>query len=110
MAGRMLFATTLIAGVCAGPAIASDFQSMTLANELGTVLASEEMCALSFDQAAIERWIEARVDADDMSFATNLNMMIQGTRYQFSGMSQSAKTAHCSQVRRVARANGFIGD
>lgn len=92
------------------PAAASSIDSMQTAIELGSVLASEEVCSLTFDQAAIERFIEAKVAADDMAFASTLQTMTEGNRYQIGSMSDSARTAHCSQIRRVARANGFIGD
>lgn len=93
----------------AAPAVAQ-MDSMSVAVELGSVLASEEACDLAFDQAAIERFIDENVRADDMRFASTLNMMTQGSSMQISDMSASAKTAHCAQIRRVARANGFIDE
>lgn len=100
----------LALGVTAAPLPSFGMDSMTTAMELGSVLASEEACSLTFDQAAIERFIEGNVAPDDMGFASTLQMMTEGTRYQIGSMSISAKTAHCSQIRRVARANGFIAD
>jgi hypothetical protein len=89
-------------------AAAQDLKSMTLANELGSVLASERLCDLTYDQAAIAAFIEKRVRADDLSFATTLRAMTSGSEFQMSSMSPSAKTAHCTQTRRVAKAHGFI--
>lgn len=91
----------------AAPAVAQT-DSMAVAMELGSVLASEEACGLSFDLAAIERFIEENVRADDMSFTSTLNMMTRGSAMQITDMSASEKTAHCAQIRRVALANGFI--
>lgn len=81
---------------------------MKLATEVGTVLASEEGCGLTFDQPAIAAFIEAKVPADDMSFASTLSMMTKGSAYQIEEMSASSKTAHCTQIKRVAASYGFI--
>lgn len=78
-----------------------------LALNLGTVLGSEEFCGLTYDQGAIEAFIEKRVAADDMSFAAELNTMTNGTKIENQDMSPSEKTAHCTQIRRVAKAFGF---
>jgi len=81
---------------------------MTLANELGSVLASEEICGLKFNQNAISAFIEKRVRADDLSFASTLTLMTAGQEMQIKGMSVSARTAHCTQTRRVAKTYGFV--
>lgn len=86
---------------------AQDLESMTLATNLGTVLASEEFCDLSFKQDAIAAYIEKEVAADDMSFPSTLQMMVTGQGYQLQSMSGSAKTAHCAQIKRVAQSYGF---
>lgn len=104
---RILFAAVLAAA--SSPVLAQGLESMSLANELGTVLASEEACGLTFDQDAIAAFIEAKVPADDMSFVSTLNMMTEGQKYQMEGMSASSRTAHCTQIKRVAASYGFIG-
>lgn len=81
---------------------------MSLANELGTVIGSEAACGLTFDQGAIAAFIEDEVAADDMGFASTLTMMVQGQEYMIEEMSKSARTAHCTQVARVAKSYGFI--
>ncbi|CAN5187839.1 hypothetical protein BH10PSE8_BH10PSE8_10970 [soil metagenome] len=88
-------------------AAAQDLKSMTLANELGSVLASEELCGLSFEQGAIAAFVEKRVRPDDLSFASTLKMMTSGNEVQLNGMSASSKTAHCTQIKRVASSYGF---
>jgi hypothetical protein len=84
-------------------------KSMNLALELGSVLAAEEACGLTYDQSAIERFIDKNVPADDMSFPSSLSMMTSGSAVQLEEMTASAKTAHCSQIRRIAKSYGFIG-
>lgn len=103
---RILLAAALAAA--STPALAQGLESMSLASELGTVLASEEACGLTFDQTAIAAFIEAKVAADDMGFASTLNMMTEGNKYQIEEMSVSSKTAHCTQIKRVAASYGFI--
>jgi hypothetical protein len=84
-----------------------DFESMRIATDLGSVLASEDMCGLTYDQAAIEAFIAEKVSADDMGFASTLHMMTEGTKFNMKDMSASAKTAHCAQIKRVAKSYGF---
>lgn len=103
MSKWIIVAATLLAA----PAAAQDFKSMQLANELGSVLASEELCELQFDQSGIAAFIEKRVKPDDLAFAGNLKAMTSGNGYQLKSMSASAKTAHCTQIRRVAKSYGF---
>lgn len=81
---------------------------MQLATNLGTVLASEEFCGLSYDQPAIESFIAEKVDADDLSFPSTLSMMTEGSEYQLKDLSKSSKTAHCAQISRLAKTYGFI--
>ncbi len=59
-------------------AAAQDLKSMTLANELASVLASEELCGLAYNQDAIAAFIDKRVKADDLSFANYLRLMTSG--------------------------------
>ncbi|HEV2556853.1 MAG TPA: signal recognition particle [Bosea sp. (in: a-proteobacteria)] len=86
---------------------AQDLKSIALANELGSVLASEELCGLAFEQSAIAAFVEKRIRPDDLSFASNLKTMTAGNEFQLRGMSASSKTAHCTQIRRVAKSYGF---
>lgn len=79
-----------------------------MATELGSVLASEEACGLTFDQAAVAAFIEEKVPADDMGFTSTLSMMTKGQQFQIEEMSASSKTAHCTQIARVAASYGFI--
>lgn len=106
-----MYRTILMAALAAvsGPVAAQGLDSMNVAVELGTVLASEEACGLSFNQEAIAAFIEANVAADDMSFASTLGMMTGGKKYEIDEMSASSKTAHCTQIKRVAATYKFIG-
>ena len=104
MRHRLIIAALLIAT----PAFAQDIESMTLADKLGSVIASEEFCGLTYDQAAIAAFIESNVAADDMGFPSMLSTMVQGHIYQQAAMTPSSKTAHCAQVARVAKTNHFI--
>jgi hypothetical protein len=88
-------------------ASAQSFDSMQIAMDLGSVLGSEEACGLEFDQSAIAGFIEDKVAADDMSFASNLQTMTMGQEYQLADYSKSALTAHCTQISRVAKSYGF---
>lgn len=104
---RALLAMLLSIVVVAPAAAWSDLERMTTANALGSVLGSEKACGLSYKQDAIERFIEKKVPASDMEFATNLTMMTTGNRVQVDEMSPSQKAAHCRQISRVAKSYGF---
>jgi|ERR1700733_5453329 hypothetical protein len=75
--------------------------------ELGTVLGSETACGLTYDHGAIQSHIVKHVDANDMGFAASLDAMTNGTKYEIKEMSPSSLTAHCTQIRRVAKQYGF---
>ena len=87
------------------PAAATDGN---LSLHLGTILGSEQFCGLTYDQSAIQAFIEKNVSADDMRFASELNSMATGTKYQNKEMTPSEKTARCTQIQRVAKSFGFI--
>jgi hypothetical protein len=74
---------------------------------LGSVSGSEKFCGLSYDQEAIEAFNEKNVAANDMEFAPTLNSMVGGVRVENREMSPSEKTAHCTQIRRVAKSFWF---
>ena len=90
------------------PARAGQLQSLTMANNLGSVLASEQFCELAFNQDAIANFIKKNVAADDMDFPPMLQLMIGGAKFSFKEMTASARTAHCAQTRRIAVSYGFI--
>lgn len=90
-----------------GPA-AAQMDSMQKAASLGSVLGAEKACRLQLNQKAVDAWIEKNVRADDMDFAGTLSLMTAGTVAEIKEMSPMQVAAHCTQTRRVARANKFI--
>ena len=104
----------LLASVAAGmlallaSAQAASLDGITVANELGAVLAAERPCHLSYDTAAVEQYIATHVDEGDMGFSSMLQMMTEGQRYQMQSMTPATMTAFCAQTARVAKFNGFI--
>ena len=86
---------------------ADDLQRMQLATDLGSILASEELCGLEYDQDAIGAFIDEHVSADDMGFPSLLQMMTEGSAFQQQQLSKSAKAAHCRQIERIARSYNF---
>jgi hypothetical protein len=88
-------------------ACADSMKSMSLANDLGNVLASEEPCGLKYNQDAITMFIEKKVEDDDMGFPSTLNLMVIGSKAQIDDMNESQKTAHCTQIKRIAKKYNF---
>ena len=82
--------------------------STDIADQLGQVLGSEKGCALDYDKTAIEHFISEHVDAGDMDFTKSLDAHTWVTEREIKQMSQSSLAAHCTQIRRVAKQNGFI--
>lgn len=97
-----------VVSLAAASAAFAQADTMMVASQLGNVLAAEEFCGLTYDQEAIQAFIEKNVRADDMGFAGMLSLMTGGSESKQREMNASAKTAHCAQIRRVAKANGFI--
>jgi hypothetical protein len=87
---------------------AASMDSMTFAHQLGTLIAGETVCELSFDQSAIEALINKRVKSDDMSFAATLTTMVQGSIFQARDFTATQRKAHCVQIARVAKSYGLI--
>ncbi len=99
-------APALAAAVLALPAHAQG--NAELADQLGMVLGSADICDLELDEDAILAVINDRVDASDLAFAADLDTE---TRYQaiiagrWSGIS---RIAQCRAVENSARANGLM--
>jgi hypothetical protein len=87
----------------------AQMKSMETATNLGTLLASEKTCDLTYDQEAIRQWIDQNVEPSDLGFPSTLALMTQGFEIQLSSMSESAKSAHCQSVMRAAQHHGFTG-
>lgn len=103
---RVLIGAAALVSAWAEVAAAQD--AGLLAFELGDVIGSERGCDLRFDQSAIERFIEAKAPDGDMGFMSDMNGAAEIMADNFATFTASQKTAHCAQVRRVAKANGFI--
>lgn len=86
----------------------TDLEMLSFATELGSVLASEETCGLSYDQDAIAAFIAQTGPADQMGFASQLNMATRGQALMIKDQSASARTAHCAAITATARHFGFI--
>ncbi len=96
----LLFVSEAVAGKPVSPIV--------LSQNLGDLLGSEEFCGLTFDQAAIEKFIEDNVSADDMQFAGSVQLYANMKREVVSKLSASQQTVQCVQVKRVAKEYGFI--
>jgi hypothetical protein len=87
---------------------AQKYDSQTLAENLGPLLASEQFCGLSYDQGAISKYVSENVDAADLEFTQKLGLYTRLAAPNLAEMSASQKTAHCTQLMRVAKSFGFI--
>jgi len=95
----------LIAAIPVWPSIVG--ASDDVAHELGSMLASEKFCELTYNQEAIAAYIEQNVDEGDMGFASMLRLMTTGHSVGLKELDESGKSAHCTQIRRVAKKYNF---
>lgn len=103
---RLLIAPAVMLMLC-GQSAAEGIDPDKAASSLGNVLASEEVCQLHYDQAAIATWVETNIAETDMEFPATLARMVRGFKYELGEQSPSERTAHCAQVRRLAKTFGF---
>lgn len=98
-----------LALICAASPVAAmdDLEVLQAASALGGILASEEFCGLTFDQAAISAYITKNIPPERMDFAQNLQMQVMGQEYIMKDMKPSAKTAHCTSIAQTAKHYGF---
>ncbi|RNC91088.1 MAG: signal recognition particle [Oricola sp.] len=92
----------------AWPAAAQD--SWSVAAQIGGVIASERACGVQLDPGAIEAYIAARVDPDDLEFTSALGLHTRGVGREIENMSDSLRVAHCAQIRRVVEAYNLSAD
>jgi hypothetical protein len=104
---QLSFAVAMMLGFSVQSAMADSLKAMKTATNLGSVLAAEDACGLTYDQEAISAFIEKHVDADDMDFPSTLKLMTEGSKFQLTEMSKSELTAYCTQVKRLAKTYGF---
>lgn len=105
----MIRAYLMLAAVLAATsASAQDFKSMQMGQNMGRLIGSESYCGLTFDQAAIESWIEENADPGDLNFGSYIELGITGEEFEQDDRSDSAKTAHCATVRRTAAHLGLV--
>lgn len=106
----MIRAATVTACLWASAATAQmdDMQAMSAAMALGSVLAAEQFCDLTYDQDAIAAHIAKTVPPERMDFANTLQTMTMGAEFNQQSMSASSKTAHCAAIRQSATHFGFI--
>jgi hypothetical protein len=104
---RFLIALAVMALLCS-QSVAASLESDKAASSLGNVLANEEACQLVYNQAAIATWIEQNVAETDMEFPEALARNVRVFKRELADQSPSERTAHCVQVRRVAKTFGFI--
>lgn len=106
---KMTLTLAAILAAMMTPAMAQGVSYQT-AQELGTILGSEEFCAITINEDGLDAYIDARVPADDLDFADDLNGLVGLQGFQNQNMSASQKRAHCRQVKRSGKHHGLIAN
>ena len=88
--------------------LTAQLDTMRKVSEISGLLGSEKICGLTYDQSAIEKWIDDNAPADQMDFAGQVNLQTQGAAYILKDQTPSARTAHCAAIRKTAKHFGFI--
>ena len=104
---KLVLAGLTVVGFCS-LANAANFDEQKIADDLGTVLAAEEICNLGYDQTAIQKYISDVVPADVTSFPGTLGLWTRTRKSQMREMTGSEKTAQCTSVANIAKNLGFI--
>lgn len=91
----------------AAPAVADSAQQRDITIAVATVVAGEEPCGLRYNQDAIAAYLELYLPADSAAFPATFNVQVTATRASLGGMTESQKTAFCTQVRRLAEHMAF---
>jgi hypothetical protein len=107
---RVLVTASLLAFLGLSAAAQTATKHTEVTEGLAMVLASEHVCGLSYDQRAVQTFVERNVSPDNLDFAIVLNLLSVDFARQIAGMTQSQRTAHCAQTRQVARRYKFISD
>lgn len=102
---RMAAAVLAMLAIAASEARPANYE---FTEQLAMLLASEKLCGLTYDAAAIKSYIEANVASDDLGFADSLSGQIALRELGANDIPASQKVARCTQVTRVARALKFI--
>lgn len=82
--------------------------SRQVAEDFGTVLASEKLCGLTFNPSGIRSFIEANILPNDVGFSANLSGQTALRKLYDKDLTESEIVARCSQVKRVAAQYGMI--
>jgi hypothetical protein len=101
---KLLIGTAAALLLATSPAVAE----FALAEQLGDLMASEQICHLTFNQDAIRRFINENVKASDMDFTNQLALVVRVHTREHAKLSGISLVAQCEQVQRVAQAHGFI--
>lgn len=99
---------SLLAAFASSASAQSEVELYELAQGLGMVIGLEERCGLSYDQAAIDRFVDERVPPQDLGFLGLLSSMITVTEHGASDQSESELRVRCRAVENSARAFGFV--
>lgn len=86
----------------------TDLEAYQLSSDLGTLLAAEELCELTFDEQAVAAYISETVPAERIDFAAKLQGMTAMSRLSLDNLSPSGKAAHCAAVTKSAKHLGFV--
>ena len=75
--------------------------------KLAGLLAAEEPCNLTYDQTAINIYVERTFTSADMTAVAAIGPLTMGHASLISKQSPSTLIATCAAAKSAARANGF---
>ncbi|MCR6673253.1 hypothetical protein [Devosia ginsengisoli] len=75
---------------------------------LAGLIAGEEPCDLAYDQDAVAAYIKFAIAPNSSLFPSRFNGEVKRARADSDGMTESQRTAYCTQIDRMARELQFI--
>ncbi len=101
----MRYALLSVVLLSASPCLAD---ALLDAGKLAGLLAAEEPCNLTYDQTAINNFVDETFDGDDLTAVAALGSLTRGHASLISKQSASTLAATCAAARLSAKALGFI--
>lgn len=100
--------TAVLALLLLLPALAvAENDPTRVALTLGDMAGSEKICSFSIDQEALKIYIENTIPEDDLEFADTMSTAADLMPEKFAEMSPTMQSAHCLQMKRIAKSLGF---
>jgi hypothetical protein len=96
--------------IASAPVCAFAASQLQLAMSFGDVLGAETACGMDIDPAKVESFIQSKVDGSNLEFMSTVHTSVAVSPGKFKQMSPSLRSAHCTQMKRLAKSFKILRD